>query len=1057
MKISLLWLSVITIILGEKQPIYIPYDYYDLWLVVGSNSTGRLFFNPIPDSRRIFIWKPYNASIPPTLFFEDYPEILQDDLPTTSSEVFEGTVPSYVPNTSPTTLEEIEETLSPTHPSGYFPLDTVATAALERPPPKKHKNATNNVPGMSLLQLHSSLQLAEMMKTLSPQTATPNLPVPPQRNETATTRLPSTAEIVDAKEEIDLTREGSRLYQLRKEKTRLKRQISPDAATELNLNDAQLNSLQAQVNRRFLTGYDCANPQEVKPISSFIQDPCEPIGANDQDNYEIGDKAQYQIVQYETRREFKGTRCELRMSRFTYYCGNADHASPYPQETYYKKSKTLRWEQCRDLATLGQYIAGDDKTYTVARNTRTEVPYFAYGSATAYTGFQGAQISCTGNTMLIDGKEIHHMVMYITEEILYRDETFVTRDNEDTVVAHYDNVRLTCPIEEQQCVGNDVTYVWRVPLKEHCPLYHVRFFEGQMIKHQVDGLTVQTNKIVISTDQSNVRFVVKGKKEECDQAFLTTNYPDVMIRDTMLNGAVDRNLVKRPMPKDELQLSNFITNRDDFVYHAINRKMKQEFFSVLRDDCRETLRKIKTEHFLERQLPGLHTYRLGGSNYLTAAGEVAYFYKCQPRLVAAIRADTCYDALPVEIASQNDTLTTYFQADGHEAIVPRFYIEPLTHRLTSVAKKVPCLSKFFARYQDLFGQWFAVTPSISPTEPPGKLDLEALIKKATFDDSSDVDLSRGGIYEPEAVDDLITWLEGNRRQEVIMHQITKQVGDLSPGQYITPRLMFPPHTLPGGSWHTFILGKLWGAIRGLGEIFSSIFGLLIVGRLVWYLIKVLMNCSYIHSVHGCSAQLAWSFCTEVFFTRLYRREQKSSAERSDNDPTSKPKVPVRNRIFNFGNIFSKNVSDTDRTETPSTGIPVPMNPLRRSHSVSHLRKDTVSTCPNRLQSQLDRAFAAFQPCPPGISRSPFPPDYVNDQRVGSPLDGTRATPSAPVDVNEISRAGAEPPPLPDRNRTPNRFAFTPIITPEARIPPIPNRDPVINRTPSGDPPPLPSR
>ena len=100
--------------------------------------------------------------------------------------------------------------------------------------------------------------------------------------------------------------------------------------------------------------------------------------------------------------------------------------------------------------------------------------------------------------------------------------------------------------------------------------------------------------------------------------------------------------------------------------------------------------KIKTEHFLERQLPGLHTYRLGGSNYLTAAGEVAYFYKCQPRLVAAIRADTGYDALPVEIASQNDTLTTYFQADGHEAIVPRFYIEPLTHRLTSVAKKVPC-------------------------------------------------------------------------------------------------------------------------------------------------------------------------------------------------------------------------------------------------------------------------------------------------------------------------------------------------------------------------------
>ena len=74
------------------------------------------------------------------------------------------------------------------------------------------------------------------------------------------------------------------------------------------------------------------------------------------------------------------------ISQFTYYCGNADHASPYPQETFYHKPKALHWDQCKELASLGRYIAGDDKTYEVALNTRTEVPYFAYGSATAYTG-----------------------------------------------------------------------------------------------------------------------------------------------------------------------------------------------------------------------------------------------------------------------------------------------------------------------------------------------------------------------------------------------------------------------------------------------------------------------------------------------------------------------------------------------------------------------------------------------------------------------------------------------------------------------------------------------
>ena len=83
---------------------------------------------------------------------------------------------------------------------------------------------------------------------------------------------------------------------------------------------------------------------------------------------------------------------------------------------------------------------------------------------------------------------------------------------------------------------------------------------------------------------------------------------------------------------------------------------------------------------------------------------------------------------------------------------------------------------------------------------------------------NDIDLSRGGVYDPDAVDDLISWLEGNRHQEVVVHQLADQVGNLNPGQYITPKLMFLPHTLPGGSWHKFILGKIRGAIRGFGEV-----------------------------------------------------------------------------------------------------------------------------------------------------------------------------------------------------------------------------------------------
>ena len=140
-------------------------------------------------------------------------------------------------------------------------------------------------------------------------------------------------------------------------------------------------------------------------------------------------------------------------------------------------------------------------------------------------------------------------------------------------------------------------------------------------------------------------------------------------------------------------------------------------------------------------------------------------------------------------------------------------------------------------------------------------------------------------------------------------------------------------------------------------------------------------------------------------------------------------------------------------------MPMYPTPMRRSRSVTQLRnKDTESTNPSRIQSQLNRALAAFQPYPPP------PPDYINDPMVGSPLETNRPKPSAPVTTSEVASTGNEIPPIPVRvnqarrtNQTPNRFAFTPIPTPRPDTPPIPAREPVINRSVTDDPPPLPDR
>ena len=227
--VHFLCLFIAVIILGDQEPYYIPHDYYDFWMVVGRNSSGQLYFNPASKSRRVFIWKPYNASIPPTLFFEDHPEILQDNLSTTSSRISAGIASANVSITSPATLEEVTETIPPKRPSGHFSTSTPTTAALKiHLPGKKERNATTSQPGMNLLQLHETLRHAKLASKLNRQQDALNLTLPQSRNDTHELPSPSTDKIVYAKDEISLTKERSRLSYIRKAKLRVKRQISPD-------------------------------------------------------------------------------------------------------------------------------------------------------------------------------------------------------------------------------------------------------------------------------------------------------------------------------------------------------------------------------------------------------------------------------------------------------------------------------------------------------------------------------------------------------------------------------------------------------------------------------------------------------------------------------------------------------------------------------------------------------------------------------------------------------------------------------------------------------------
>ena len=147
---------------------------------------------------------------------------------------------------------------------------------------------------------HAS-KMAKMMEILNDQRKGPKLTAHHRENKPFNATEACNDTIVYAIDEVSPTKGSSHLHYIHREILRARCQVTLDITTELELSNAQLSNLKAHhVNQRFLMGYDCSNPKEVKSISSFIQDPCEPADANERDMHEIDPPTQYQIVQYET-------------------------------------------------------------------------------------------------------------------------------------------------------------------------------------------------------------------------------------------------------------------------------------------------------------------------------------------------------------------------------------------------------------------------------------------------------------------------------------------------------------------------------------------------------------------------------------------------------------------------------------------------------------------------------------------------------------------------------------------------------------------------------------
>ena len=308
-----------------------------------------------------------------------------------------------------------------------------------------------------------------------------------------------------------------------------------------HLSKKQVQFLQSQIDKYFMVGYDCSHPKDVSAVSSFIDDPCTQQ-FSEKDTVDVEKTTMFQILQYEDRRTIEAVRCTRWQSQSVYYCGNHDHATPLPSMSYHRRLSPLKREECKKLKTLGKYKAGNGKEYSIPKDQHVTVSYYTHGNAAPYTSWMGSQITCVGDRLRVGTEDVDSMVVYRTEQVFFRDETIIEREDK-SLVAFYDNIRLTCALTDGWCESSLSTYVWDTPASGHCPLYSVKHFQGQILTS-----TANPGRVLTSTDKSLVRFVLKDKFPVCGQIAYCTNYKDLVIVETRhTDGTPKQNLITRKL------------------------------------------------------------------------------------------------------------------------------------------------------------------------------------------------------------------------------------------------------------------------------------------------------------------------------------------------------------------------------------------------------------------------------------------------------------------------------------------------------------------------------
>ena len=409
-------------------------------------------------------------------------------------------------------------------------------------------------------------------------------------------------------------------------------------------------------------------------------------------------------------------------------------------------------------------------------------------------------------------------------------------------------LKLKCDIQAGECLTDEGTFIWDLPVAEECPLARNKNFHG------IEAIDNEGKTVVMSTDGNLVR-VIKGEPVSlCDRVVYSTNYPDLY-----LYPLTGERPFHRHIHPEEVSITMYINNRDDYLYHHLLETVKDEFQKTLTNDCHQKKETNQMRTWLQHTDPKLATWTLGGGTFATAAGEVLYTYACRPMLVKAVQTDRCFQSLPVRPLSHFDLVSDLW------------FLEPLTHRLTKQGVPVPCSLQFAPKYQDYSGKWLTATPQIHEAKPPNRPDR---VPHRNLELQGQLDWSRGGIYEQQELRDMETYLDFSRRRDALTYKMLEQASSdrqLDIWKPLRLESMFPGTQVLNPSFMHTLWTKILGFLHTWGDGAAIFLSTYLICRTIWALTTWFHRTVVLYRLRGCNfTTFFYSLCDHCLVIQGYK-------------------------------------------------------------------------------------------------------------------------------------------------------------------------------------------